>query len=324
MRILVTGAGGYLGSALARRLADEGHGVTGLENDHRGLEVVRDLRGVEAVEGDVTCEEDVAAAARGASAVFHMAGVSSVDACRDNPRLALEVNGYAVRTLLEHSMDDVQLFAYPSSVAGMYTIPRGAVYKHRSGGGDAVYTRPSGGAVTEEDPVVPVNDYGVSKFLGETYARAYRELHGAPTLVFRQSNVYGPSPAGPGDGVARIFVERALRGEPLEVHGPGEQTRDFLFVDDLLDAYVAALEGQPSGETLNLSSGASTSVNRLAEKVSGLVGEAGVNHVGSREEELEIKKYTVSNERARGVLGWEPKTSLDDGLKRLIDAMEDG
>lgn len=323
MEALVTGAGGYLGSALARRLTDEGHRVTGLENDPRGLEVVRGLDGVKAVEGDVTDEADAAAAVRGASAVFHMAGVSSVEACRENPRLALEVNGYAVRTLLEHSTDDMRLFVYPSSVAGMYTVPKGAVYKHRSGGGDVVYTRPSGGAVTEEDPVVPVNDYGVSKFLGETYARAYDELHGAPTLVFRQSNVYGPSPVGPGGGVARLFAERALRGEPLEVHGSGEQTRDFLYVDDLLDAYVAALERLPSGETLNLSSGTSTSVNRLAEMVGELVGGAEVKHVGGREEELEIKRYTVSNERAREVLDWEPKTSLGEGLKTLLDAMED-
>lgn len=255
------------------------------------------------VEGDVTDEDGLAEACRGVDAAFHMAGISSVEACRERPREALEVNGYAVRTLLE-ATEDPELVVYPSSVAGMYTLP-------------------SGGVVTEEDPVVPVNDYGVSKFLGETYARAYRELHGSPTLIFRQSNVYGPSSAGAGRGVVKIFLERALRGEPLTVHGSGEQARDFLHIDDLVDAYAAALRERPAGELLNLARSRSTAVRELADRVADLIPGTEIEHVESDRDELEIKRYEVSNDRAERVLDWSPDTDLEEGLEEMKRYMEE-
>lgn len=303
--ILVTGAGGYLGSGLVNRLLEEGHRVRAMESADVGLAVLDDFSSdsLEVFDGDVTSQEDVEAAVDGGDAVFHMAGISSVEACREQPRLALEVNGYAARSLLEYA-SDLELFVYPSSVAGMYT-------------------KPSRGRITEDDAVVPVNDYGVSKFLGETYARAYRELHGSPTLVFRQSNVYGVSPAGAGRGVARIFMEQALNGDPITVHGSGEQSRDLLHVDDLLDAYIAALRSKPVGEMVNLASGTSVSISELAERVAELVPGTEIIHQPSDRDELEIKRYEVSNERAENVLDWRPEKSLGDGLRELKGYLEE-
>jgi len=252
---------------------------------------------LDAERGDVTVERDVRVACRGADSAVHLAGVSSVEACRKNPRAALDVNGYAVRTLLEN-LRDPGLFVYPSSVAGMYTDE-------------------ATGKVTEETPVEPVNDYGVSKLLGETYCRAYRE---APTLVFRQSNVYGPSPSGYGDGVVRQFVERAVEGKPLTVYGSGEQVRDFIHIDDLVRAYVTAIEDDAVG-TLNLVTGTSTEINELVETVRRHAPGVEVEHEELPEGERKVKGYEVSNEKASDALDWSPKVSLEDGVKDLFEAM---
>jgi UDP-glucose 4-epimerase len=310
LTILVTGGAGYISSRMIERLLQEGFKVKTLEYNINTLGNLSDFLedpNFSYIIGDVTKEKDVKKACQDVEVVIHLAGIASIARCRENPMKAISVNGYAVRTILETCKDskDFKKFIYPSSVAGMYTRPKRDI-------------------ITADDEVFPINDYGVSKFLGETYCKAYNEMYGLPTTIFRQSNVYGPSPGMKYDSVIHIFVRNAIEGKPLTIQGSGEQARDFVYIDDLIDAYFSVIASEKTnGETYNVCSGEVLKIKEIAEIIQEEVAKKTsnnieINYISMPLEESEIRKFAISYEKAKNDFGYEPKTKFKEGIAKLI------
>ena len=298
MRALVTGGAGFIGSNLVDALVGRGDDVVVLDDLSTGRrENLGD--GSELRAGDVTDLQAVATAAAGCEVVFHLAAQIDVRASVADPARDLAINAGGTLSVLSAAKEaGVRRVVYAST--------GGAIY------GDA------GTIPTPEDaPARPLAPYGQSKLSGEGYCRLFSELYGLPATSLRFANVYGPrqDPLGEG-GVIAIFCGRALAGEDPAIYGDGEQTRDFVYVGDVVDALLLAAESGPPGP-FNIGTGAETTVNDLARRVS-LVAERPFvpRHEPARPGEVE--RSCLDPARAERELGWRAQVSLDEGLRRTL------
>jgi UDP-glucose 4-epimerase len=169
----------------------------------------------------------------------------------------------------------------------------------------------------ESDPVSLLTPYAASKFAGEAYCQAFGASYGLATSVVRYSNVYGPGhlPENPYCGVIARFIHDSMEGRPMRIYGGGEQTRDYTYVSDTVEATILAADA-PAGGVYNVGTGRETSVNELAAMIGGEV-----EHVGLRDID-NITRRSLSSDRIRRALGWEPKVKLRDGLIYTLSWME--
>ena len=299
--VLVTGGAGFVGGAVVRRLVGLGARVTVLDDLFTGL---RETVPTEAtfVEGTVTDEPTVRRLVGEAEYVFHMAA-RNIIASTKNPRDDFETNiGGTLNVLLAARDAGVRRVVYTGSTS--------------------VYGNPRTIPINEDDPVVPLSPYAVSKLGGEHYCLAFYESYGTPVSIVRYSNVYGDGqrPDNPYCGVVAKFFAAAIEGRPLLVHGDGQQTRDFTYVDDAVDAtLLAAIAPRAEGEVFNVGTGIETSVNDLAR----LIGEAvdrpvAIEHIDRRDID-NIRRRVVNIEKARRMLRWGPQVTLRDGLRRTAE-----
>jgi UDP-glucose 4-epimerase len=255
MNILVTGGAGFIGAHMAERHLDDGHRVVVVDNLSTGF------------------REKVPAAAR-----FVQADIADVDL---EPLLREEkidfVSHHAAQIDLRHSVSD-PLFDARSNILGSLKLleacRRAAVKRVLfSSTGGALYGEPEGGRpAPETHPTDPVSPYGCAKLSIEKYLHYYRVIHGFQTQVFRYANVYGPGQNGMGEaGVVAIFCETILHGRRPKIRGDGGQTRDYVYVGDLVRAAAAAIRTDASG-TWNLGTGKETSVNELFQEVAQALG----------------------------------------------------
>jgi len=254
MNILVTGGAGFIGAHMAQRHLADGHRVV----------VVDDLSSGR--------REKVPEGAR-----FLQADIAELDL---TPLLREEkigfVSHHAAQIDLRHSVSD-PLHDARANILGslkLFEACRGAGVRRIlfASTGGAIYGEPEGEKATEDHPANPVSPYGCAKLSIEKYLHYYRVVHGFQTQVFRYANVYGPGQNGAGEaGVVAIFAETILRGDTPKIRGDGEQTRDYVFVGDLIEAAARACETDKSG-TWNLGTGVETSVNRLFELLAGELG----------------------------------------------------
>jgi UDP-glucose 4-epimerase len=165
-------------------------------------------------------------------------------------------------------------------------------------------------------PPAPLNPYACQKYMGEIYARNFSRIYGLETVCLRYFNVYGPRQVTEGAYrlVISIFMDQRARGEPMTVHGDGEQTRDFTWVGDVVRANIlAALSDQVGqGEPINVGAGAEVSINRVAELIGGPVV-----HVPPRGFDERFKRAGI--DRARRLLGWEPRVHIEEGIRRITE-----
>jgi UDP-glucose 4-epimerase len=186
----------------------------------------------------------------------------------------------------------------------------------------AVYGLPLYVPIDEDHPKRPLSPYGVSKLSGELYARIFHELYGVPTVCIRLFNVYGKGqdPNSPYSGVISKFLERIRKGMPLVIYGDGEQTRDFIHVHDVGDMIISSIEGnEVVGEVFNCGTGREVSIKELAKKMLSLSGkDLEVKHLDARPGD--IKRSCADMRKAEKVLGFKPKISLEEGLRRLLTA----
>jgi len=313
--VLITGGGGYIGAALTGYFLERGWAVRVMEvSVDRAAQIRKIFRRanysppLSVMVGNVHDLRSVTRACKGITHLIHLAGVANVNDCRRDPQKAIALNGYSTRILLEEvrKKPGFQKFIFPSSIAGMYTLPRK-------------------GRIQETASVFPVDDYGISKYLGEQFCRAYARLFGTPTVIFRQSNVYGPSPAMKYDNVIHVFVKNAIAEKQLVIHGNGNQARDFLYLDDLLRAYEnALLIDFPPGREFNICSGENVSIRELAKLVlraTECLSQEKKRKIAFRKmkgQEIEIRKFLISNHRARKELKFNARISLEEGLLRLV------
>ncbi len=297
-RILVTGGAGFVGGALVRRLVLAGAEVTVLDDLFTGL-VETIPPGAAFVRGSVTDIALVRDLVARSSLVFHMAA-RNIIASTKNPRDDFETNiGGTLNVLL----------------AARETRPDRVVYTSST----SVYGNPRSIPINEDDGVVPLSPYAVSKLGGEHYCFAFYESYGLPVSAVRYSNVYGEGqrPDNPYCGVVSKFFASAAESGRVSIHGDGEQTRDFTYVDDAVDAtLLAAVHPRGEGEVFNIGTGIETSVNTLAQLVGRVLNrEITVEHIDRRDVD-NIRRRVVNIEKIRRMLRWSPQVTLEDGLAR--------
>jgi len=305
-KILVTGGAGFIGSRLVDRLLREGHEVTVLDSLLAGttgnLEEHLNSASLHLIKADVRNLRAVKKAVKGASAVFHLAALINVPLSVEDPVLTNDVNVRGTLSVLEASLaENVDRFIFMSS---------SAVY------GEARYL-----PINEEHPTTPLSPYGVSKLAAENYCRNYHEIHGLRTCCLRLFNVYGPRQhANSYSGVISKFIRKVQSGESPVVYGDGKQTRDFIHLEDVIDACVLAMESTDiDGGTFNVGTGKPTTIRELADIITELLGKTRLGPVFEKPRRGDVKDSYADISRARKSLSFKPRTELKNGLKSLIE-----
>lgn len=300
MRILVTGGAGFIGSNVADRFVADGHEVAVLDNLSSGFREFVPAR-ARFYEADVT---DAAALERcfaefRPEVVDHHAAQIDVRKSVTDPVFDASVNILGGLRLLEAcTRHKVRKFVYAST-------------------GGALYGEGRQLPATEEHPVNPEAPYGVSKHTLEHYLYLWKLLHGLDYTVLRYPNVYGPRQNPHGEaGVNAIFIGLMLEGKRPRIFGTGEQVRDYLYVADVVEGNVMALEGA-SGEMLNLGTGVGTSVLDIVRGLNAILGTR-IEPLFEEARAGEIQRIYLDASRAKHVLGWTPRTSFAEGLALTV------
>jgi UDP-glucose 4-epimerase len=305
--VLVTGGAGFIGSHLTDRLLAEGFSVTVLDNLATGLRanVSADAAFVEGDVGDRRVVEEVLADQR-FDAVFHIAGQASIRLSFAEPEVDLRTNVVGTVNVLRGCIE--------SGVPRLVNASSMTAY----GEPDLVPT-------PEDVACVPVSYYGVTKYAAERYAHvtAARTDVDLAVTSLRMFNVYGPrqSISNPYQGVLAIFIGNVLRGEPITIHGDGKQTRDFVYVNDVVDAWLQVLDDPAAaGLVLNVGSGRETSVNELADAVLAAFGESRESWELSHEGvQLGDQRRAAAEIAAISALGWSPQVPFANGVERTVE-----
>jgi nucleoside-diphosphate-sugar epimerase len=304
MRFLVTGAAGFIGSHLCRRLLAEGHKVVGLDDLSDGsLDKLADTPEVRFVQADLREEVAVRKAAIGASVILHHGAMRSVPRSIAQPEKTSDVNvrGTLNVLLAARAVAATVVFASSSSLYGdQKKFP-----------------------LREDMTPMPRSPYAASKVAGEAYCRTWWLSFGVPTVALRYFNVYGPGQDPNNEYAAVIprFILACLTGKRPEIHGDGDQSRDFTFIDDVVEANLLAAQmpKEVRGRVLNVGGGQEpTSVNRILEIVARLTGATPAPvHTAVREGDVRRTEADVS--LARRLIGYEPKVDIEEGLCRTVD-----
>jgi len=318
MNWLITGGCGFIGSSLTARLLREGHRIRILDNLTvgtraalpKGIAVVeRDpgevddqWGGLELVVADIRDRDATFKAVRGAGVIVHLAANTGVIPSIESPREDCEVNVFGTLNLLE--------------AARLAGVPR---FVFASSGAPLGEQEPP---LHEELAPHPISPYGASKLAGEGYCSAYWGSFGIETVALRFGNVYGPGSAAKQSVVAK-FIKQALAGEQLVIYGDGSQTRDFIYIDDIVEAIVrSGTRPEVAGHVLQIATQREHTVNEVAQLISKGIEDrtrlqVRIAHDPPRPGEV-VRNYSdVSKARAR--LGFEPRVSLDDGIERTIE-----
>ena len=307
MRALVTGGAGFIGSNLVDALVDRGDEVTVLDNISTGRRdnLERALAGGAAlVEADVRDAEAVTRACERArpETIFHLAAQIDVRRSVADPVHDLEVNvGGTINVLAAALNAGARRFVNTST-------------------GGAIYGEAQILPAPESHPVAPEAPYGQSKFAAEGYCELFRRLHGVSSVSVRYGNVYGPRQDPLGEaGVIAIFCGKLLAGERPTIFGDGHQTRDYVYVGDVVEANLAAAASDAVG-ALNIGTGVETSVLDIVEVLRALGDEPfDAEHAEARPGE--VRHNALDPSRAREELGWQGKVSVREGLERTLASL---
>ncbi|WAB98632.1 NAD-dependent epimerase/dehydratase family protein [Pseudomonas putida] len=302
--ILITGGAGFIGSHLCDALLAKGYAVRVLDDLSTGKRDNLQLGNprLELVEGDVADAALVQRTATGCSAVVHLAAVASVQASVEDPVKTHQSNFIGTLNICEAMrLQGVRRVLFASSAA---------VYGNNG----------EGQSIAEETPKAPLTPYAVDKLASEQYLDFYRRQHGLEPVVFRFFNIFGPrqDPSSPYSGVISIFSERATQGLPITVFGDGEQTRDFLYVGDLVQVMVQALEmAQVEEGAVNIGLNQATSLNQLLKALETVVGSLpAISHGPARSGD--IRHSRADNQRLLARFDFPQPTSMEEGLARLL------
>lgn len=305
---VVTGGAGFVGSNVVRRLLSEGARVIVLDDFYSGdnSNLPADELNLEIVRGSVTEFDLVNAVLKGADLVFHLAARNIIVSTR-NPREDYEVNiGGTLNVLLAAREANIPRVVYSSSTS--------------------VYGNPRYLPINEDDATNMLSPYAVSKFAGENYCKAFYESYGQSTAVVRYSNVYGTAqrPDNPYCGVVAKFFESAMAGQPPRIHGDGEQTRDFTYIDDVVEAtLLAGISPKADGQVYNVGTGRETTINQLARLVIEVTG-AGVEPAYVDRRDIDnIRRRVVNIEKIRRELRWVPTFTIEQGLRRTYEWLKE-
>lgn len=313
---LITGGGGFIGLSIVNHILrrDFNTKIRIIDNFSVGkkediLEVISAIESennikiskVEIIEGDIRDYETCLRSCEGIDVVIHLAASTGVTPSVENPRLDMETNIIGTLNMLEASRhNNVKKFIFASSGA---TIGK---------------TKPP---IHEDMPPKPVSPYGASKLAGEAYCSAYYNTFGINTVSLRFGNVYGPFSKHKNSVVAKFF-KLALSEQPLEVYGDGNQTRDFIYIDDLIEAIMLSVNADIGGEIFQIATYRETTINEIAEKIKEIVEKAlfiEVKVIHSKSRIGDVRRNYSDISKAKRLLGFEPKFTLDEGLRKTFE-----
>ena len=277
MSILVTGGSGFIGSHIVDKLIDNNISV-------KVFDVRKPHRkDTEFIKGDITSFEELNAAMRDVEYLFHIAALSNINKVVENPLKAVDLNIMSTAKVLEAARNSqVERVIYASS----YFVDSGRGH---------IYT--------------------TTKEASEMLCKDYYSLYGLPFTILRYGTVYGPRSRG--EDVISIFVKKALFHQPLTIYGNGNQSRNFIYVEDLAEGNVATLKDVAGNKTYNLEGMRPITVKEVAETVKKLIGDVWIEYKEERPGDFEGK--IVSAEKAKRELGWEPKVDFEGGVRRYIE-----
>ena len=294
--VLVTGGAGFIGSHIADMVVD-----------HADVRILDDLSSgsrdhvpdqATLIEGDIRDEDTVERAMDGIDFLFHEAGLVSVPESLERPMNCHEINGTATVRLLEAGRRNDSRVVIASSAA--------------------IYGQPGHVPVPEDASKDPQSPYGIEKLSADHYVQTYAAQYDLDAVALRYFNVYGPRQSGGQySGVISAFVDQARSGGPITVEGDGEQTRDFIHVDDVVDANLRAATIDSAETAFNVGTGTSVTINELAETVRDIVdADVPITHVDPRPGDIRHSKADIS--RARRELDFDPSIQLADGLPTAV------
>lgn len=306
-KVLVTGGAGFIGAHLVCALTNEGARVTVLDDLFTGdFAHLHDIA-CEKIHGSVCTAPLVEELVMETDYIFHLAA-RNIIASTKNPREDLHTNIYGTfNILMATKRFPVVRVVYTSSAS--------------------VYGNPKYLPINEDDTINLLTPYAVSKFSGEGYCLAFYESYRLPVTVLRLSNVYGPnqSTANPYCGVVAKFMHASINNLPMEIHGDGSSTRDFTYVEDVVEALLlAGLYQCAEGEVFNVATGVETSINELANKIVELerpTHDSPIWHVDRRDID-NIRRRVLNIEKIRRKLGWTPRVPLQDGLRLTQESIK--
>ncbi len=297
MKVLVTGVGGFIGSKVARRFQEEGHAVTGAD-DFSGGKRDNVPKGIALVEGDLARAETIARLPRDCELILHLAGQSSGEISFDDPVADLEKNAVSTLRLIRHGIiSGAKRLVYASSMS--------------------VYGAHADTPAAESAHCQPLSCYGVGKLAAESYLRIYSKQ--LPYVALRMFNVYGPwqDMQNLRQGMVSIYLAQALAGGKVQVKGSLERYRDFIYVDDVVEAWQrAALRPEAANQVLNVGTGARTTVKSLLEATRASLPAMQWFVEGSTPGDQ--SGIYADTTRMRAVLGLREFVALEEGLRRFI------
>ena len=318
MNWLITGGCGFIGTSLIKTLINESnHNIRVLDNLTTGtrddllevcsysevsVESVGEFNGIELIVGDILDEELAVKVTKNADVIIHLAANTGVGPSVENPRADCMANVIGTFNYLEAArINNVPRFVFASSGA-----PAGEVEP----------------PIHEELPPHPVSPYGASKLAGEGYCSAYHKTFNIQTVMLRFGNVYGPGSLHKSSIVAK-FIRQALNKETLEVYGDGTQTRDFIYIDDLINALrLAVVTEGIGGEAFQIASNQETTVGEITEKMVEILIQNGINNINVINGETrlgDVKRNYSDTSKAKNRLGWQPTMNQNEGLKKTVE-----
>jgi UDP-glucose 4-epimerase len=318
MNWLITGGCGFIGTSLIKTLINENtHNIRVLDNLTTGtredlfetckysevsVESIGEFNGVELVVGDILDEELAVKVTKKADVIIHLAANTGVGPSVENPRADCMANVIGTFNYLEAArINNVTRFVFASSGA-----PAGEVEP----------------PIHEELPPHPVSPYGASKLAGEGYCSAYYKTFNIQTIMLRFGNVYGPGSLHKSSIVAK-FIRQALNKETLEIYGDGTQTRDFIYIDDLINALrLAVVTDGIGGEAFQIASNQETTVGEITEKMVEILNQNDINDINVINGETrlgDVKRNYSDTSKAKNRLGWQPTMNQDEGLKKTVE-----
>ena len=300
-KVLVTGGGGFIGSNLVRRLLKEGNNVTVLDNFMSGYRSNLDpFPAVRLIEGDIRDKTVVEIAMEGAEVVFHLAASVGNKRSIDQPIIDAEINVLGTINVLEAARKAGVRKIVASSSAGIF---------------GELKTMP----IKEDHPIEPDSPYGCTKLCEEKLCLSYAKLYDIEAVCLRYFNVYGPNQRFDAYGnVIPIFVFRMLRNESLLIYGDGEQTRDFVHVDDVVQANIKAADTIGVSGAFNIASSTRVTINRLVEMIIKDNNNAiKIEHGSERPGDVRHSLADIS--LAHKSIGYSPSVNLESGIKEYVE-----
>lgn len=301
---LITGGAGFIGSNIVRRLAADGEKVRVLDDFSTGKkENLIGLSEVDIIEGSLLDDKKVKQAVRNVKYVMHQGAIPSVPRSIADPLKSNEANVTGTLVLLEAAKEaGVKRFVFAASSSAY--------------GDTAVLPK------TETMPGNPLSPYAVGKYTGELYANVFAGIYGLPTVSLRYFNIFGPyqDPASEYAAVIPKFIKAMLKGEAPTIYGDGEQSRDFTYIDNAVEANLLACKSEKvgQGEVINVACGERYSLNQLVEMLNEIIG-TDLEPVYTEAQPGDVKHSLADIRRARELLGYGVKVDFKEGLKRTIE-----